>query len=279
MNETRGREAEAMASDFTRRIKEKCPIVDVADSKTFALDIISRNPPPGFLTRLADAHQHWGQPTFYRDLRAAGEKVKEIVDDTPYFLAITGYGKSDHWISAQLLQNHGIPPPQELFSAHSGPELDNLCDIDSLDKHASAGSLLVFIDDVAISGGTVLDVILSESPQEKYDIGIVLLRATASAVAKVESNGVSPVVVGDPVLTLEESLSYEDLDFLRLLDKKLSPPESFMHEVYKNDSLFTSWYKVPDNYPAVLSGGRYNNFPPLVRRENLRPPYKKINML
>ncbi|GEM_PF-4329008 len=259
-------------SEFVRTITSRFPHINGTDASAFEANIGQYGPPEGFFLRLAHAHQFLDREVFADEITKMATRVSSMTADYGYDVIIPRRESSNMWILQQLLQR-GTPIPRKIYNLSvevQEPEWEN--DPSELD--------VFMFDDIAISGAQIGDSLRSKiTAQSERTVHVLLLHATQEAEKYISMqrnplHDVSVQTIGKPIKLLTSVLPEGDIDFLKTVHIKSIPSGKFIEPFEKDAAVFGMWYKVPDTYPDVLTGGEYGTLPPLYRSDSIVPPYR-----
>lgn len=170
---------------------------------------------------------------------------------------------SGQWIYDKLRQL-GLSEAKATFYVDGTDEEKNLVYLPYtyLNSKVERGEPILIADDFALSGSQIAEHVLDSFETENFDTIVLLQRATAYAMNSIANYDAMPRMAGGPIRTMMETFSEEEIDYF----------ENHVDFFAGDSALFWSWYKMPDNLPRMFTGKA--EFPPLIRPEKFRPPYK-----
>lgn len=259
------------AARFAQQITKRFPLILPTDAEQFAKGIKKYNPPDGFFSRVSDAHQFMSPTDFNTELKLMGDGLRKTLGGRSYDVAVYYEGKSGEWIYSQLDKSDVHAADNVCFAVDSktyGYALD-------IPNRPKRDNPLVVMDDFSISGAQIVDEILFQTKDTDVEVYVALLRASLDAIRLITSTGIDEqhvLTFGPSITSIGEALTGDDMDFLSKLTKTY---ERSWDPLDSRDAFFSTWYKVPDNYPDIFKRTGNGNKPFLLDDTKVIPPYRR----
>lgn len=251
IKEIQNHEWRVQTVEFADYIASRNLPIDYKDACLFAAKMLSKNPPKGFLKRVADGIEYQDECSFKSEAEQLALKAKEIIGNEPYDAYFYRFGRSGSWIYNLMLEN-GVPEAKgEYYIDHD------------LLTHPENKNVVIF-DHFAVTGCQIHD-ILSYLSEDGFNINLFFTRITNGARGFLERK--CKVTAIATIGSLHEVYSEDDFEFF---DKYYRDRD--LGDIAIGYHGFFSAYKVPDNIAGWYIG---RDVPSLIRTNKFHPPYGK----
>lgn len=227
------------------------------------------------------------QPTYQQDIRNIAQKLRAEIGVGAYAVVVHGdRTKSGMWVLDQFLQAKGedgqqLTLPQHVFgdNLNRAVEAEGYIDIrtgkvqikDFISEDSNTP--LVFVDDIAFSGQQMIG-ILEEAPP---GIKIIVAVPYTTEGARILMQGYKNITFLSErnIPRMGATLSAADIKWMKqvtgqLVEMHIAWPEE-VEILNGSNSIFATWYKIPDNNPSLLIRG----LQALFAEGGLVPPYRQ----
>lgn len=250
---------------FWKELKSRRFPIRERNAYQYARHILSQFPPPHFLSKVIESLQFTDKNQFDQYVKAATQAVKQHVGQQPYYAAFTDIPSSGSWLY-DLLERKGVPGAQGFAIADCYNGIAR-----GTTDHIPTGASLLLADDFAISGAQLTDDLLNPRtgfirPHSEFTVNAFLLQSHPIARNRILRFANSVTSVGPDILRLSDTMDRAELNFLTGLELQLA-----RDDLITDESLFFTWYKLPDNIPKTFTHSHYRLF----EEQDFRPPYRK----
>lgn len=249
---------------FIDGIQRKNLPIEPENAIGFTRFMLSEGAPDSFIPELLGALQYVDKITFSHEVQDMAKAAAQIVGKKDWYCAVyhnedDKSERSNYWMYQNLLEA-GLPQAREVFGGYPGRSLRFL---DEAIKDLPADSMVLFPDDMAVTGTAMIDLLRVSSGTSQFHA--LLLAASNFARDMIRRENISSFYQGKKIQTLKETMSKENRTFL----------DSITQKHLKGDQIHTSgfwtWYKIPDSFPRICLRGPH----PLLHEEHYIPPYRK----
>ncbi len=255
-------------SHFAELIEGKQLPIERSDALLFGEALKDFHAPSGLLLSLVGNMYFIGENEFRTTLQRLTVAAEPFTQD-PYYFFTHHMPGSGEWVYQEMCKL-GLRPAERLINGIEGAnaEYDKKKYSKNYTPLVPTGMRSVIIDDFSLGGAQIRE--LEDTMFETFgveDPSILLGYVTELASANLSEFPFTAVKT-IPVKPMRQTLSIKRAQYLNELQLRMTNGNEWLSV---DDFLFWTYYKIPDNLPAMYTG---SFLPPLIRKERFHPDYR-----